>query len=42
MMTETQGRLKFGVSDGMILAGGEGEAHLLIPDEGAKPGQRVH
>ena len=23
-------------------AGGEGKAHLLVPDEGAKPGQRVH
>jgi methionyl-tRNA synthetase len=36
-------KMKFGVSEGMILAaGGEGEAHLLIPDEGAKPGERVH
>jgi methionyl-tRNA synthetase len=36
-------KMKFGVSEGMILAaGGEGEAHLLIPDEGSKPGQRVH
>jgi methionyl-tRNA synthetase len=36
-------KMKFGVSEGMILAaGGDGEAHLLVPDEGAKPGQRVH
>ena len=36
-------KMKFGLSEGMMLAaGGEGEAHLLIPDEGAKPGQRVH
>ncbi len=36
-------KMKFGVSEGMMLAaGGEGEAHLLVPDEGAKPGQRVH
>ena len=36
-------KMKFGLSEGMMLAaGGEGEVHLLIPDEGAKPGQRVH
>ena len=36
-------KMKFGVSEGMILAAGsEGEVHLLLPDEGAKPGQRVH
>jgi methionyl-tRNA synthetase len=36
-------KMKFGVSEGMVLAaGGEGEAYLLMPDEGAKPGQRVH
>jgi len=36
-------KMKFGLSEGMMLAaGGEGEAHLLVPDEGAKPGQRVH
>ncbi len=36
-------KMKFGISEGMMLAaGGEGEAHLLVPDEGAKPGQRVH
>ena len=36
-------KMKFGLSEGMILAaGGEGEVHLLLPDENAKPGQRVH
>jgi methionyl-tRNA synthetase len=36
-------KMKFGLSEGMMLAaGGEGDCHLLIPDEGAKPGQRVH
>jgi methionyl-tRNA synthetase len=36
-------KMKFGLSEGMMLAaGGEGAAHLLVPDEGAKPGQRVH
>jgi methionyl-tRNA synthetase len=36
-------KMKFGLSEGMMLAaGGEGGVHLLIPDEGAKPGQRVH
>jgi len=36
-------KMKFGLSEGMILAaGGENDVHLLIPDEGAKPGQRAH
>ena len=36
-------KMKFGLSEGMMLAaGGEGDVHLLVPDEGAKPGQRVH
>ncbi len=37
-------KMKFGVSEGMIVAagGGGGEIHLLSPDPGAKPGQRVH
>jgi methionyl-tRNA synthetase len=36
-------KMKFGLSEGMLLAaGGEGDVHLLIPDEGAKPGQKVH
>ena len=36
--------MKFGLSEGMILAagGGENEIFLLAPDTGAKPGQRVH
>ena len=35
--------MKFGVSEGMILASGEGgsELFLLSPDPGATPGQRV-
>jgi methionyl-tRNA synthetase len=37
-------KMKFGLSEGMIVAagGGEGEIYLLSPDKGAKPGQRVH
>jgi methionyl-tRNA synthetase len=37
-------KMKFGVSEGMIVAagGGGGEIYLLSPDSGAKPGQRVH
>jgi methionyl-tRNA synthetase len=37
-------KMKFGVSEGMIAAAGTGgkEIFLLSPDEGAKPGQRVH
>ncbi len=37
-------KMKFGVSEGMILASGTGgkDIHLLSPDPGAKPGQRVH
>jgi methionyl-tRNA synthetase len=37
-------KMKFGVSEGMILASGTGgkEIFVLSPDEGAKPGQRVH
>ncbi|MGD0899332.1 MAG: methionine--tRNA ligase [Thermoguttaceae bacterium] len=36
-------KMKFGLSEGMILAAGsEGEVHLLLVDDGAKPGQRVH
>jgi len=36
--------MKFGVSEGMVVAAGPGEkdVFLLSPDEGAKPGQRVH
>ena len=37
-------KMKFGVSEGMILAAGPGgsEVFALTVDEGAKPGQRVH
>jgi methionyl-tRNA synthetase len=37
-------QMKFGASEGMIVAagGGEGEIYLIAPDQGAKPGQRVH
>jgi len=37
-------KMKFGTSEGMILASGPGgkEIYLLAPDEGAQPGQRVH
>jgi len=35
--------MKFGVSEGMVVAaGGANEAYLLTPDEGAKPGMRLH
>lgn len=36
-------KMKFGVSEGMIVASGPGgkEIFLLSPDDGAKPGQRV-
>ncbi|RKY11487.1 MAG: methionine--tRNA ligase [Planctomycetota bacterium] len=37
-------KMKFGVSEGMILAAGPGDKDIfmLTVDEGAKPGQRVH
>ena len=37
-------KMKFGVSEGMVIASGPGgeDIHLLSPDDGAKPGQRVH
>jgi methionyl-tRNA synthetase len=36
-------KMRFGVSEGMVLAagGGEGEIFLLAPDSGAEPGMRV-
>lgn len=36
--------MKFGVSEGMVLAAGPGghEVFVLAPDPGAEPGQRVH
>jgi methionyl-tRNA synthetase len=37
-------QMKFGLSEGMVLASGPGggEIYLLAPDAGALPGQRVH
>ena len=37
-------KMKFGVSEGMIIASGPGgeDIFLLGPDHGAVPGQRVH
>jgi methionyl-tRNA synthetase len=36
-------QMKFGTSQGMIVAAGDEQGiYLLFPDEGAKPGQRVH
>jgi methionyl-tRNA synthetase len=37
-------KMKFGVSEGMIVASGPGgqDVFLLAPDDGAQPGQRVH
>jgi len=35
-------RMRFGVSEGMVLAAGDGEGiHILSPDSGARPGMRV-
>ncbi len=37
-------KMRFGISEGMVLAAGPGskEIYLLSPDEGAKPGDRIH
>jgi methionyl-tRNA synthetase len=37
-------KMKFGTSEAMVLASGEGgkDIHLIFPDQGAEPGQRVH
>jgi methionyl-tRNA synthetase len=37
-------KMKFGVSEGMVIAAGPGgsDIFLLSPDQGATPGQRVH
>jgi methionyl-tRNA synthetase len=37
-------KMKFGTSEGMVLAAGSGgnDLYLLSPDTGAKPGQRLH
>lgn len=35
-------KMRFGVSEGMVLAAGDGEGpYLLAPDQGARPGMRV-
>ena len=36
-------QMKFGLSEGMVLAAGPGgkEIHILNPDDGAIPGQRI-
>jgi len=35
-------RMKFGVSEGMVLAAGDGTSlHILNPDDGAKPGMKI-
>jgi len=36
-------KMKFGMSEGMVLAAGPGgeDIHILNPDDGAKPGQRI-
>jgi methionyl-tRNA synthetase len=37
-------QMSFGLSEGMVVAAGPGEAEIFVlsPDAGAKPGQRVH
>lgn len=37
-------KMKFGLSEGMVIASGPGgkDVFVLSPDDGAKPGQRVH
>jgi methionyl-tRNA synthetase len=37
-------QMKFGLSEGMVVAAGSGGSELFVlsPDDGAKPGQRVH
>jgi methionyl-tRNA synthetase len=37
-------QMKFGVSEGMVVAAGPGAAEVFVlsPDAGAKPGQRIH
>ena len=36
-------KMRFGISEGMILASGEGgkDVFLVCPEEGSKPGDRV-
>jgi methionyl-tRNA synthetase len=36
--------MKFGISEGMVLAAGDGDGdgpYLLSPDEGARPGMKI-
>jgi len=37
-------KMKFGLSEGMVIAAGPGDKEIFVlsPDDGAKPGQRVH
>ncbi len=36
-------KMKFGTSEGMVVAAGaDGEVYLLSPDQGARPGHRLH
>jgi methionyl-tRNA synthetase len=37
-------QMSFGLSEGMVIAAGPGEAEIFVlaPDAGAKPGQRIH
>lgn len=34
-------KMRFGMSEGMVLAAGDGRPYLVSPDEGAEPGMRV-
>jgi methionyl-tRNA synthetase len=35
-------KMKFGISEGMVLAAGDGDGpYLLSPDEGARPGMKI-
>jgi methionyl-tRNA synthetase len=34
-------KMRFGVSEGMVLAAGDGRPYLISPDEGAEPGMRI-
>jgi methionyl-tRNA synthetase len=35
-------KMKFGVSEGMVLAAGDGDGpYLLAPDAGARPGMKI-
>ena len=35
-------KMRFGISEGMVLAAGDGEGiHILSPDSGAEPGMRI-